>query len=396
MIAGRTVAIALAVGLLASLAGAGCGDDNKEAAPEVRKTRPTKKIDLDRRPEIRGRGAKVPGKELFTAKIEVVDGDVQVRERHEQPRTKAKAGALVYGGGEIVTGEGGRAKVAVREVGTLTLDAGSVLVVPRYTECGAVLVTGSALLEGRLRAPSRRRCFVHTPSAALWSHRNRAAMAAAPDGSTAFAAAEGASGHVDLLGRSTELAEGKQVVFDRKGQPGAESAFAKSEGPVEAALRPWMKGAARPKALGPWAKGLLDDASRIANRVELDVERLVELMELNRTASAARRTLDPEDPSDAERLEELTKHLNEQAAEMTDLQVKDILQVNRLIAIIELLRREKELGDKAAGRVTELEQKLDELASKLPPLFEKKMKTRVSAGQKATLEPIGVRPKRPK
>jgi len=395
MTVGRTAALAYVLTL--SLALAGCGGDKQEGAPEARKGKPTTKVKHDRRPEARGRGAKRTDEELFTARIESLQGEVKVRERNEAPFTGAVKGSVAYGGGEIVTGQGGTATVSIREVGTLTLDEGTLLVIPRYAECGAILVAGTALLEGSRRAPPRQRCFVHTPSTAVWSQRNRALIAVARDGKTAFGTIEGASTYTDLLGNHAELASGKRLVFDDTGAAGGETKLNPGDGPPEQALRPWLAEKAEgPGKADPWAKQMLDTASRISKRLELDVERLVELMELNRKASEERKSLDATDTDQAGRLEQLTKELTEQAAEMTDLQVKGILQIDRISAVLELVRRESENGSKAHERIAELEQKLAQLAEKLPPLFEKKTKTRSKAGPQLKLDPIGPPPKQPK
>jgi hypothetical protein len=173
--------------------------------------------------------------------------------------------------------------------------------------------------------------------------------------------------------------------------------LSEGEGSRESWLRSWLaKAAEQPLQAGPWSKELLDSAGRVAKRLELDVERLLELMELNRKASAARKESSADGEADDEQLAKLTANLTEQAVEMTDLQVKGILQVHRIIALLGLVRSATDDGDKAHERIAELEAKLDELAGRLPPLFEKKRKTSGTASQSPDLIPVGPPPKAPK
>jgi hypothetical protein len=398
---GDRLAISIVVALLAlALTAAGCGvgktDEKQSGKDDVRQAKPTKKIEHNRRPQAKGYGIKKVGEELLSANIKSVTGDVKLSARTGEPLTAAATGALIFGGGEVVTGDDATAEIALREIGVVTLDRKTRLLIPPHGECGAVLVRGALAIIGTMRIPKHPRCFLHTPATAIWSSRSNALVAVASDGRTSIGSLAGRNNHVDLLGRLEDIEEGQQIELGVDGKIVSRGPIATGEGPAEQRLRPWLEQtAAAQNKPEPWAKKQLDSASRIAKRLALDVDRLAELMEANKTLSKRRKELRSEPDASPDTLEQLTVDLTAQATEMVDLQIKGLLQICRIHGIVANVRDRVGKGSKQGDRIAEVTRGLHQQAQKLPPLFEKKSRMSAAAGRRFELSPSFGPPEQP-
>lgn len=364
------------------LAGA-CGQREQKSEPVVsegpKKAEPVEKVKRPKRPKLVGKPVGVLGAELFTAKIESVEGEVKLREREDEPATAAEKDALVYGGGWVETAADGAARLTLRSIGRLSLGENSLLIVPEHGECGAVLVRGTAHLVGPKRLSSTSKCYLHTPATALQAQLNRVALAASGTARTAIAALDEKLELTDLQGHTTELEPKKSFVVDPE-----------KDEPVETEMQPpgaesdddsfaeWLaEESGKKKNRAGW---MLEEASRESERLKLDVQRLEELMKLNRELSAHRRELS-EKGAEEEEIAEVSQRLTEQASEMVDLQRKGVLLIHGIHGLLRLAEERGSESDETAERVAEIRERLDELAEQLPPLFAKKRKTKVDFGQ---------------
>ncbi|MFO8073548.1 MAG: hypothetical protein R6V85_16915 [Polyangia bacterium] len=362
------------------LAGA-CGQREEKSESVVsegpKKAEPVEKVKRPKRPKLVGKPVGVLGAELFTAKVESVEGDVKLRQREDEPAAAAEKDALIYGGGWVETGAGGAARLTLRSIGRLSLGENSLLLVPEHGECGAVLVRGTAHLEGPKRLSSTSKCYLHTPATALQAQLNRVVLAASSNARTAIAALDEKLGITDLQGHTTELEPKKSFVVDpEKDEPlEVEMQLPEAESDDDA-FAEWLAEEAGKKNRAGW---MLEEASRESERLKLDVQRLEELMKLNRELSARRRELTHEG-ADEKEIAEASQRLTEQAGEMVDLQRKGILLIHSIHGLLRLASECDGGNDETEKRVAEIRDRIERLAEQLPPLFAKKRKTKVEFG----------------
>jgi hypothetical protein len=374
LLAAATLAVpALPLGSCQSCdSGAG---DRQAAAAGPRKASPAARPPRPVKPRQAGKAHGTLKEELSTISVKTVSGEVTLVPQAGEAARPAREGDEILGGGEIVVGVDGSASVVVREVGHLALAPGSVLVVPAHSLCGAILVEGAALTAGPARERRDPRCYLHTAGGALLHPRAKAIIAAAPSGKVRIAATDGAVRVVLPTGEPIEIRQDHQVVLDpRQGLVGQPAPFVRDDGPAERTFDGWLKA----EAFGGAAQAgwMLDEAGRHAERLALDVERLVELMTLNREASAQRRALSLRPAPDGGQAEELTEQLARQAEELVMLKDKGMLLINRVLALVELTRRHAPAAK--PERVATILAGLDKLAADLPPLFERRRKPAVS------------------
>jgi hypothetical protein len=373
-----------AAALMLLLAGASCDSCGSEAAggkagdAERRRATPAVKPQRQLKARQAGKASGLTDAELPTITVRSVAGKVTIVTRAGEAARQARGGDEITGGGELAVAGDAAATVVIREVGLFSLAPDSTVVVPAHAICGAVLVEGAALTTGPARSRRDPPCYLHTATGALQHPRAKAVVAVAPSGRARIAATEGAVRVVALVGDPIEIAAGSQITLDpREGLVGGATPFVHESGPVERVFDEWRGSQPYNGKVQP--KWMLDEASRLAERLALDAERLAELMAQNREVSARRRAQSFKPDASAGQQDELTGQLAQQAGELVLLKNKGTLLTGRIVALVELTQRHAPGMEQE--RIAAVRAGLDKLAADLPPLFERRRKPAVRTGE---------------
>ncbi|MCP4599703.1 MAG: hypothetical protein GY847_04050 [Proteobacteria bacterium] len=374
-----------------------CGKDRAEKETKNRAFHRGLPVKSQKRPntkQIKINATPAGRRELFAAEIRSVKGNVESRSQHLQGMHPAVGSEKLFGGAVVDTGSNGKAMLALRGMGEATLDQNSRMIISRYTRSGAVLVCGGLLLECLPDDKTKKtKRYLHTPAVAILTTGSaRILIAVADSGQTRIGALAGQVSYVDIQGQPRTLSAGKQITIDADGSPGKTESLMPVKVPAEQYYREWIEKSAPARSERPaLADSALKRTEKIARRLELDVDRLIELMNLNKKVSEERRGIDENEKGVPGRREKLTALLIEQAREMVDLKEKGMLQIQRLVALAELAdgpltgdrgvekrrvekRRvgERRVGERRARkRIISLNRRLEAMRQRLPPLFDR-------------------------
>ena len=264
-------------------------------------------------------------------------GDVWFKPRPISPDHNATANSPLLAGNRLWTEEKATATIDLPNVGVVTLSELSLIELPKYSPCGAILLKGEIEIKGEPKDRSAAKCFLHTPSGSFQASFPGAVARISVDekGVTEIQSKKGTFALVELSGTPTMLQESKETTIDK----------------------PYLEN----------EDTILDKAEQITNRLGLDVEILIELMGDNKNLMSKRKAF-KEKKNEAE-YEETTNQLTEQAAQMVALQKLGLLQANRAHSLV--LFASSFANDEApqSERITRVIKRLDEIKEKLPQLF---------------------------
>ncbi len=310
--------------------------------------------------------------EQFAAEIGAVQGIVKLRAHSLQDIRTARRADKMFGGGVLQTGADGEAILVARRVGGLVVSPSTRLTVPLYTSSGSILVRGSLLLDGVHVKKSQRPAYLHCPPVAIRAAEGaKAAVAVGENGRTRIAVLLGSVQALDTLGHPRTISRGEAILYRLDSEAGKlEKMEPRNFSPNQ--LSKWLTGQTlRPTERPSTAAAMLSRAEKTANRLELDVERLAELMQLNRQSAAERKNLNPKDDGAAKKLVLLNARFAEQAREMVDLRLKGELQISSIVAHTERARLLTPDNTGINRRIASLDRRLETMSKQLPPLFDR-------------------------
>ncbi|MCP4678396.1 MAG: hypothetical protein GY854_23360 [Deltaproteobacteria bacterium] len=322
----------------------GCGGEEprEEEKKAVRRAAPTKKQGRPEPKRVKVKATPLAKGELFAAQIGKVSGAVKVRSYALDGTRGAKNQDQLFGGGTVTTGSDGGVVLAVRDVGTAVLGKETHLIISPYSGSGAVLVRGNLSLAGPPKTVKKSPGYLHTPATAVLAKVGaKATVSVADDGRTQVIVLTGEVVCIDLEDKQRKLSKGEESTFDATKEPNA--------------------------ALD----AMLTRAEKVANRLELDVGRLVELMEQNKKASAERSSITKGEVGAEAKIRDVTSRLVEQSREMVEHREKGMLQIQRIVALTELVTLHKPMDSSLKDRTATLRDRLEAMKTKLPPLFDR-------------------------
>jgi len=311
------------------------------------------------------------------AQLGDVQGTVKLKSRPRDVVHPAGAAEKLFLGSQLDTEKKGRVELAIRNLGTVALEEESRLVISPVTGNGAVLVRGALRLSAPHPNHGKPKSYLHTTAVAVWTHKGgQALIAVAEDGQVWVAAVSEPLTYIDIEGHQHLLPPRMQITFASDGKPGQAERFVQKKSLPKQPLNKWFATSALAPADRPSAVDkMLLQAEKRADRLTLDVKRLLELMSLNQKISAERKQLMDQNQAPASspsntRFEQLSVRLLEQAKEMVDLKEKGLLQMQRIIALIELARYLRPKNADVKRRILSLNARLQSMKDQLPPLFE--------------------------
>jgi len=298
---------------------------------------------------------------------------VKVRTRREEPERKAAKGDNLFAGARVVVGEGASAEATLREVGRLKIGESTEILVPTHGRCGAIVVRGSAHLEGTKMNRRRSRCYLHTSAASFWAPRAEAAVAAAPDGRARLIAITGGVSRVDVDDSAVEIAPATATTFEWNGEPGPSKAIDPVAMDAEEDLAKWLAGigAMKPSDADERAGKMLDEADGIAALLEKDVSALESTAESIRTRRKEYMETAKDPATGEDRMADLKRALSHTTDEKLALLGRGAQKIHRIAALCAAAASIGSTDAAIAERAEALRGEVGALVPRAPRMFEK-------------------------